>query len=202
MPDHAATIRALRRHSNEAIDALDPDYVASFMAEDVVVEIAGGEVLRGRLANRDAFAAQMRTPGFGGYTRVPQQVIIAGEPLAGAPRAVVTLSSISSFTASVNRGDYCVAKAGLSMMTKLYAARLAEFGINVYEIQPGVIATDMTGAVKEKYDALFANGLTPINRWGTPEDVGKCVAAIAGGAFPYSTGQIFEIDGGFHLRTL
>lgn len=83
MPDHAATIRALRRHSNEAIDALDPDYVASFMAEDVVVEIAGGEVLRGRLANRDALAAQMRTPGFGGYPRVPQQVIIAGEPPRG-----------------------------------------------------------------------------------------------------------------------
>lgn len=145
-------------------------------------------------------AINLKGPYF--LTQLAAKLIIASEPLGGAPRAVVTLSSISSFTASVNRGDYCVAKAGLSMMTKLYAARLAEFGISVYEIQPGVIATDMTGAVKEKYDRLFAGGLAPINRWGTPEDVGKCVAAIAGGAFPYSTGQVFEIDGGFHLRTL
>ncbi len=88
------------------------------------------------------------------------------------------------------------------MMTKLYAARLAGEGINVYEIQPGVIATDMTGAVKEKYDQLFADGLTPINRWGQPSDVGKAVAAIARGGFPYSTGQVFEVDGGFHLHRL
>ena len=120
----------------------------------------------------------------------------------GCPRAVVNVTSISSFTASTNRGDYCIAKAGLSMMTKLYAARLAGEGINVYEIQPGVIATDMTGAVKEKYDKLFADGLTPINRWGQPADVGKAVAAIARGGFPYSTGQVFEVDGGFHLHRL
>jgi NAD(P)-dependent dehydrogenase (short-subunit alcohol dehydrogenase family) len=115
---------------------------------------------------------------------------------------IVNITSMSSYTASVNRGDYCVAKAGLSMMTALFAARLAEYGINVYEVRPGVIATDMTGPVKEKYDKMIAAGVWPIRRWGEPEDVGRAVAAIARGDFPYSTGEVFNIDGGFHLRTL
>ena len=115
---------------------------------------------------------------------------------------IVTISSVSAFSASVQRGDYCVSKAGLSMMTKLYAARLAEFGINVFEIRPGIIATDMTSGVKEKYDGLIAKGLTPIARWGTPEDIGKAVVAIASRAFPFSTGEVFNVDGGFHLRIL
>lgn len=127
---------------------------------------------------------------------------IESAPLTGFPRAVVTVSSISAWTASVNRGDYCIAKAGLAMMTKLYAARLAEYGIQVFEIQPGIIETDMTGPVKAKYDALFAQGITPIARWGQPSDIGKCVVGIAHGLFPYSTGQVFHVDGGFHLRTL
>ena len=92
--------------------------------------------------------------------------------------------------------------AALSMLTPLFASRLAEHGINVYEIRPGVIATDMTGAVKEKYDKLIADGLTPIQRWGTPEDVGRAVAAIASDAFPFSTGEVINVDGGFHLRRL
>lgn len=115
---------------------------------------------------------------------------------------IVTISSISAYTASTNRGDYCVSKAALSMLTPLFAARLAANGINVYEIRPGVIATDMTGAVKEKYDRLITDGLTPIQRWGTPEDVGRAVAAIASGAFPFSTGEVINVDGGFHLRRL
>jgi 3-oxoacyl-[acyl-carrier protein] reductase len=115
---------------------------------------------------------------------------------------IVTISSISAYTASVDRGDYCIAKAGLGMMTALYAARLAEYGINVYEIRPGVIATDMTGPVKDKYDKLIAAGLTPIQRWGRPEDVGKAVAAIAAGLLPFSTGEVINVDGGFHLRRL
>jgi NAD(P)-dependent dehydrogenase (short-subunit alcohol dehydrogenase family) len=102
----------------------------------------------------------------------------------------------------VNRGDYCVSKAALSMITPLFAARLAEHGIGVFEIRPGIIATDMTGPVKEKYDRLIEGGLTPISRWGTPEDIGKAVAAIAGGAFPFSTGEVINVDGGFHLRIL
>jgi 3-oxoacyl-[acyl-carrier protein] reductase len=115
---------------------------------------------------------------------------------------IITISSISAYTASTDRGDYCVAKAALSMLTPLYAARLAEHGINVYEIRPGIIATDMTGPVKAKYDKLIAEGLTPIKRWGTPEDVGKAVAAIAEGLLPFSTGEIINVDGGFHFRRL
>jgi NAD(P)-dependent dehydrogenase (short-subunit alcohol dehydrogenase family) len=121
---------------------------------------------------------------------------------AGASPRIVTVSSISAYTASVNRGDYCVSKAALSMLTPLFAARLAGHGINVYEIRPGIIATDMTGGVKEKYDKLIAGGLTPIERWGTPEDVGKAVAALAQGLLPFSTGEVINVDGGFHLRRL
>lgn len=118
-----------------------------------------------------------------------------------APK-IITISSISAYTASINRGDYCISKAALSMVTPLYASRLAEHGINVYEVRPGVIATDMTGPVKEKYDKLIAEGLTPIKRWGTPEDIGKAVAAVALDAFPFSTGEVINVDGGFHLRRL
>ena len=115
---------------------------------------------------------------------------------------IVIVSSISAYTASSNRGDYCVSKAGLAMMTKLYAARLAEHGISVFEIRPGVIATDMTGPVKAKYDALIAGGLTPIKRWGQPEEIGRAVAAIAQDLLPFSTGEVINVDGGFHLRTI
>jgi NAD(P)-dependent dehydrogenase (short-subunit alcohol dehydrogenase family) len=135
-------------------------------------------------------------------TQSASKLIIDSKPLPEVPQAVVNVTSISSYAASTNRGDYCIAKAGLSMMTKLYAARLAEFGIGVFEIQPGVIETDMTGPVKAKYDALFAQGLTPINRWGQPSDVGRTVVAIAEGLLPYSTGQVLNVDGGFHLRTI
>jgi 3-oxoacyl-[acyl-carrier protein] reductase len=115
---------------------------------------------------------------------------------------IITVSSISAYTASINRGDYCISKAGLSMMTQLFAARLAGKGIGVYEIRPGVVATDMTGPVKDKYDRLIADGLTPIERWGTPEDVGRAVVAIALDYFPFSTGEVFNVDGGFHIRRL
>jgi NAD(P)-dependent dehydrogenase (short-subunit alcohol dehydrogenase family) len=115
---------------------------------------------------------------------------------------IITISSISAYTASVNRGDYCIAKAALSMITPLFAARLAEYGINVYEIRPGIIATEMTGPVKEKYDKLIGEGLTPIQRWGQPEDIGKAVAAIAQDLLPFSTGEVINVDGGFHVRRL
>ena len=116
--------------------------------------------------------------------------------------AIVNISSVSAYAASPERGDYCVSKAGLAMMTKLYAARLASEGINVYEIRPGVITTDMTDEVKAKYNKLIDEGLTPIKRWGTAEDVGRAVAAIATGSFPFSTGEVINVDGGFHLRRL
>jgi 3-oxoacyl-[acyl-carrier protein] reductase len=126
----------------------------------------------------------------------------SGEMGIFGPPRIVTISSISAYTASVDRGDYCVAKAGLSMMTALFAARLAQYGINVYEVRPGVIATDMTEGVKEKYDKLIAQGAWPIRRWGEASDIGRVVAAIARGDLPYSTGEVINVDGGFHLRTL
>jgi NAD(P)-dependent dehydrogenase (short-subunit alcohol dehydrogenase family) len=133
--------------------------------------------------------------------RMIEQVERGDVSAFGLPR-IVTVTSVSAYTASINRGDYCVAKAGLAMMTALYAARLAEYGINVYEVRPGVIATDMTEGVKEKYDRMIEQGAWPIRRWGQPEDIGRAVAAIARGDFPYSTGEVFNVDGGFRLRTL
>ncbi len=115
---------------------------------------------------------------------------------------IINISSISAYAPSTNRGDYCISKAGLSMMTQLFASRLAADGIGVYEIRPGVTLTDMVGPVKEKYDRMIADGLTPIARWGTPQDVGRAVMAIAQDAFPFSTGEVFNVDGGFHIRRL
>ena len=115
---------------------------------------------------------------------------------------IVNITSVSAYAASVNRGDYCLAKAALSMMTKLFAIRLAEYGIPVFEIRPGIVATDMTSAVKEQYEGRISEGLTPIRRWGTAEDVGRAVAAIAEERFPFSTGEVINVDGGFHLERL
>jgi 3-oxoacyl-[acyl-carrier protein] reductase len=113
---------------------------------------------------------------------------------------IITVSSISAYAASVNRGEYCIAKAALSMLTALYASRLAEYGINVFEIRPGIIETDMTQPVREKYETMIQQGLTPIKRWGAPEDVGFAVSAIAQDLFPFSTGEVINVDGGFHVR--
>jgi NAD(P)-dependent dehydrogenase (short-subunit alcohol dehydrogenase family) len=129
-----------------------------------------------------------------------EQVTAAG--YVGARPKIVTITSVSSYTVSTDRGDYCISKAALSMLTPLFAERLAEFGINVYEIRPGIIETDMTAPVKAKYDQRIEDGLTPIKRWGTPEDVGKAVSAIAQGLLPFSTGEVINVDGGFHLRRL
>ncbi len=115
---------------------------------------------------------------------------------------IVNTGSISAYTSSPARGEYCISKAGIGMMTALYADRLAEFGIGVFEIRPGIIATDMTSVVKDKYDRLIADGLTPTRRWGQPEDIAKAVGAIAQGRLDFSTGQVINVDGGFHLRRL
>ncbi len=116
---------------------------------------------------------------------------------------IINISSISAYTSSVSRAEYCLSKAGVSMMTRLFADRLAEFEIPVFEIRPGIIRTDMTATVSEKYDHLILKeGLTPIRRWGEPQDVAKAVAAIALDLLPYCTGQVLNIDGGFHLRRL
>lgn len=116
--------------------------------------------------------------------------------------AIINISSISATVASVNRGEYCIAKAGLSMATQLFATRLGEFNIPVYEVRPGIIHTDMTAAVTEKYDKLIGAGLTLQNRWGESQDVGKAVAALALRYFPYSTGQVIMVDGGMTVARL
>lgn len=115
---------------------------------------------------------------------------------------IVNISSMSAYTASVNRGEYCISKAGISMITKLFAARLAEHGVSVIEIRPGIIETDMTAKVKEKYEKLIAEGITPISRMGKPEDVAKCVVAVAEGNFDFCTGTVIDCDGGFNVRRL
>jgi NAD(P)-dependent dehydrogenase (short-subunit alcohol dehydrogenase family) len=184
------------------------DFVSSeFGRLDLLVNNAGvAPNVRADLleAGEESFDRLMNINLKGPYflTQKAAKLIAASAPIDGAARAVVNVTSISAYTVSTNRGDYCVAKAGLAMMTKLYAVRLAEYGIGVFEIQPGVIATDMTGAVKEKYDKLFAEGLAPINRWGEPSDIGKAVVAVAQGLFPYSTGQVFNVDGGFHIQRI
>jgi NAD(P)-dependent dehydrogenase (short-subunit alcohol dehydrogenase family) len=115
---------------------------------------------------------------------------------------VVNVSSISADVASTNRGEYCISKAGVAMATKLWATRLGEFGIPVYEVRPGVIKTDMTAGVSAKYDQLLSSGLTIQPRWGTAEDVGRAVAALTRGDFPYSSGSVFMVDGGLTVQRL
>ncbi len=115
---------------------------------------------------------------------------------------IVNTGSMSAYTSSPARGEYCVSKAGVGMMTLLYADRLAEYNIGVFEIRPGIIQTDMTSAVKDKYDKLIAEGITPVKRWGQPEDIAKVVGAIAEGKLDFSTGQVINVDGGFHFRRL
>jgi NAD(P)-dependent dehydrogenase (short-subunit alcohol dehydrogenase family) len=122
---------------------------------------------------------------------------------AGLPgdRQIHFIGSISSVFVSVRRGEYCVSKAGLSMVAQLFAVRLAGEGIRVFDIRPGLIATDMTEPVRREYERRLAEGLAPINRWGTPEDVGQVVAALVAGHLPYATGNVLEVDGGLHLRS-
>jgi len=115
---------------------------------------------------------------------------------------IINVSSISAYAVSTNRADYCLTKAAQGMLTELFAVRLADHGISVYEICPGVIESDMTAPVKEKYDRLIAEGMTPIRRWGRPEDIARAVSALVQDFFPFSTGDRFHIDGGFHIRRL
>src|SRR5262245_37737751 len=132
--------------------------------------------------------------------RIVREMVRLGDRLTRP--TIVNVTSISATAVSVNRGDYCVSKAGISMATKLWAVRTAEHGIRVFEVRPGIIETDMTAAVREKYDRLIADGLTPIRRWGTPDDVGHAVASLVTGAIPFSTGDVLHLDGGLHIPRL
>lgn len=134
--------------------------------------------------------------------RVARAMIESLEGGRSSEPKIVNIGSLSSYAASPNRPEYCISKAGLSMVTELFADRLAEFGINVYEIRPGIIETDMTEPVSDKYDRMFREGLTPISRWGKPEEVAKAVVTIAEGHLPYSTGEVINVDGGFHIPRL
>ncbi len=131
-------------------------------------------------------------------TQTVANIMVAG----GKGGTIVNISSCSAYTSSVSRGEYCISKAGVSMITKLFADRLASEGITVNEICPGIIETGMTAAVKEKYDGLIAEGLVPLGRWGQPEDVAKAVVALCDGTFGYTTGASLIVDGGMHIRSL
>lgn len=149
----------------------------------------------------EVFATNLKGPFFLAQlaARTMIERILAGRMTRAT---IVTVSSISSYAVSTNRADYCLAKSALPMLTHLLAARLADEGIRVYEVCPGVIASDMTAPVREKYDRLIAEGLSPIRRWGEPDDVARAVAALASDAFPFSTGDRINVDGGFHIRRL
>ena len=148
------------------------------------------------------FVMDINTKGTLFLTQAVANEMKNNTPENGLRGHICNISSLSAYTSSQNRGEYCVSKAGVSMITKLFADRLAEYGIPVNEIRPGIIATDMTEGVKGKYDALIDGGLLPIKRWGTPEDIAAAVLSILSGGLPYMTGQSIDIDGGFHLRRL
>lgn len=147
------------------------------------------------------FATNLKGPFFLAQQAARRMIaaIDAGQIPGGL---IVNISSISAYAVSTNRADYCMAKAAMGMMTQLFATRLAEHGIRVFEVCPGVIASDMTAPVKEKYDRLIAEGLSPIRRWGTPDDIARAVVALTSDAFPFTTGDRINVDGGFHIRTL
>ncbi len=134
--------------------------------------------------------------------KVARQMIARVEKDAARRPSIVFITSISAYMSSPSRAEYCLSKSGLSMAAAIFADRLSEYGINIYEVRPGIIRTDMTANVKEKYDKLIGEGLIPQQRWGLPEDVGKAVAALVGGDFQYSTGLVIEVSGGMNLRRL
>lgn len=191
------------------------DAVAAWGRLDVLVNNAGvAPSMRADLldATTESFdrvlAINLRGPYFLTQAFATRVIELRGpldalpEPPEGPVATIVNISSVSAVTVSVERGDYCISKAGVAMATQIFAVRLAREGIVVYEVRPGVIATDMTAGVTAKYDGLFANGLAPVNRWGRPADVAAAVSILASGSTPYSTGEIFHVDGGMHVPTL
>jgi NAD(P)-dependent dehydrogenase (short-subunit alcohol dehydrogenase family) len=157
-------------------------------------------------ASEESFEELMRVNLQGPYfltQAVAKRWLADGSPaLLSGGRKIVFVSSMSAETVSINRGEYCVSKAGLAMAVKLWAVRLAGKGVQVFELRPGIMATDMTAKVKGKYDELIGQGLVPEGRWGTPEDVGRAVKALVSGGFNFSTGSVVQCDGGFFISRL
>lgn len=185
------------------------DVLAHFGRIDILVNNAGVapsqrlDLLEATAESYDrVMEINLRGPYF--LTQAVANQILKQEPLEGygVRGSIVNVSSTSATTVSLNRGEYCISKAGVGMATQLWAARLAGEGIVVGEVRPGIIATDMTAGVKEKYDALFAGGISPMPRWGTPADVAGAVVALAGGTMPYTTGAVIYVDGGMNIPVL
>lgn len=174
---------------------------------DVLVNVAGvapkvrADILEMTEESYD-FVMNINTKGALFLTQSVANVMKNNQPDNNIRGYICNISSLSAYTSSTSRGEYCISKAGMSMITKLFADRLAEYSIPVNEVRPGIIETGMTEKVKEKYDALIEGGLLPIKRWGSPEDVASAVYALCSGALPYVTGQSLDVDGGFHIRRL
>ena len=190
-------------------DALVEQVFSTFGSLDALVNNAGmAPRTRADIvdASEESFEELVRTNLQGPYfltQAVAKRWLESGEPsVIESGYKVVFVTSVSVGTVSVNRGEYCISKAGLSMAASLWAARLAAEGVQVYEIRPGIVATDMTSKVKGKYDALIEDGLVPQRRWGEPSDTGKAVASLVRGDFPYSTGSVIFTDGGMHIPRL
>ncbi len=181
--------------------------LAAFGRVDVLVNNAGvAPKVRADLLDMSEesfdYVVGINTKGNMFLTQLVAKQMIAQEPVDGRKGVIVNVSSCSSVVSSTNRGEYCVSKAGVSMLTMLYADRLASEGILVNEVRPGVIATDMTSKVQGKYDALIEKGTFPIARWGTPEDVAGAVSLLCSPRLRYTTGNYLDVDGGFHIQRL
>lgn len=188
--------------------AADRDcFVAAAERIDVLVNVAGvapkvrNDLLEMTEESYD-YVMNINTKGTLFLTQLAANKMRSNPIKNGIRGHICNISSLSAYTSSVNRGEYCISKAGVSMITQLFADRLAEYGISVNEVCPGIIATEMTAGVREKYDRLINGGLLPIGRWGMPEDIAEAVFAICNGNLPYMTGQAINIDGGFHIRRL
>jgi 3-oxoacyl-[acyl-carrier protein] reductase len=189
-------------------DRLVEETLAHYGRIDLLVNNAGVaprlrvDILETKEASYDeVMAINLKGPFFLTQRVAKAMIELLQRGVVQAPR-IVNIGSLSAYTSSPSRGEYCLSKAGVAMMTALYADRLAEYGIQVYEVRPGIIQTDMTRVVKDKYDRLIAEGLTPIRRWGQPQDVARAVVALAEGMLPFSTGEVINVDGGFHMRRL
>ena len=181
--------------------------IEKFGRIDVLVNVAGvapkvrTDILEMTEESYD-FVMDINTKGTLFLTQLVANKMLLQEKENGIRGYIVNISSMSAYTSSTSRGEYCISKAGCSMITKLFADRLADEGILVNEIRPGIIATGMTATVKQKYDNLIDGGLLPIKRWGLPEDIAKAVSVLSNGMLGYTTGQSIDVDGGFHIQRL